>query len=83
MSRTRVKIQNEDLYIIYLIPLGMVSNKLLEYYESSKNVKINNAHDYLPHSTLCSFFTLKSENKIKKEFKKLIYKFEETRITQK
>jgi hypothetical protein len=48
-------------YIIYLVPQGELYSLLERYYEESRSVCVNDAHDYLPHCTLTSFFTLPKE----------------------
>lgn len=49
-------------YIIYLVPQGELYALLERYYEESRSVCVNDAHDYLPHCTLTSFFTLPKED---------------------
>ncbi|ELR23620.1 uncharacterized protein ACA1_072520 [Acanthamoeba castellanii str. Neff] len=48
-------------YIIYLVPQGELYALLERYHEESRSVCVNDAHDYLPHCTLTSFFTLPKE----------------------
>ena len=46
-------------YILYLCPVGELQKQLMTYWEKSLSLcGWNSAHSYLPHMTLCRFFTV-------------------------
>lgn len=42
-------------YVLYLNPLEEYRDALHQFYEKSKDICRNKAHDYFPHATLTSF----------------------------
>jgi len=42
-------------YVVYLNPLGGYREALDRFYEQSRGICVNKAHDYFTHATLTSF----------------------------